>query len=616
MGCRFIGGEAAAPGSCTNFAGVLSNREIRRTIKDDGIQPYLNETAMVEYFKYKGDSWVGYDDAETYAMKEAYVNDRCLSIEFDDETGGGIGLDTPNNYKSPESASIIPIAHTTVPSGQTFTLGPGASTDVPRLPNGGNQNSPIGPGAEKCSQCSFFRLITSTCCGTGGSIGNPFLIPAGVPVPMDIPLPAGFIPSQPFKDPSGNTISANQPLPQETIIPCGTGDDQNSTSPGLIWLSHDIWKEPNPQVQCYFQCTFVLPPWPSYTTTIDYPRITVTEDNTIKTTLTFPPLTISRWEPSNIVVSGRASCTTSCIDEQNNRRTSSVKISTTTIWAPVPYTTDGTIKTTRPPSTTDAGGGGRGGGKPPCPWPICPGPPPPLNLPSLTINVGPPKPTVTPCAYPAAPCTPPGTTPPPNPGETGFPDPDPTEPAQEEVNEEVDKEDLTCRALPSNSSEPGDGDATTSKKPDPTTTKQPDPTTSKQPDPTTKQSPPKKTPGFSKDEIKCYDSGQVARRGHVLTPVDAWCVANKGKTLKSKYYSGELRTAFPCCDTLHEVVPIEVKYSVEMKEGCKWKVDEATCKAEWRKVIDGCDRNTADRKQGGRLVGDCVTWRVDPNASS
>jgi chitinase len=120
------------------------------------------------------------------------------SIDFDDETGGCIGLDSPNNFKSPESATIIPMPHTTVAAGQTFTLGSGASTDVPHLPNGGNQNNPQGPGADKCSQCSFFRRITSTCCGTGGSVGNPILIPAGVPTPMDIPLPAGFTPNQSF----------------------------------------------------------------------------------------------------------------------------------------------------------------------------------------------------------------------------------------------------------------------------------------------------------------------------------------------------------------------------------------------------------------------------------
>ena len=77
-----------------------------------------------------------------------------------------------NNKTSPESATVIPMAHITVPRGQTFTLNPGAATDLPRLPHDGNQNTLQGPGADKCQQCSFFRLITSTCCGIGGSVGN------------------------------------------------------------------------------------------------------------------------------------------------------------------------------------------------------------------------------------------------------------------------------------------------------------------------------------------------------------------------------------------------------------------------------------------------------------
>lgn len=41
-----------AAGSCTNFLGILSNREIKRIIADEGIKPYFNETAMVKYFTY------------------------------------------------------------------------------------------------------------------------------------------------------------------------------------------------------------------------------------------------------------------------------------------------------------------------------------------------------------------------------------------------------------------------------------------------------------------------------------------------------------------------------------------------------------------------------------
>jgi chitinase len=34
---------------------------------------------MVKYFTYAKDSWIAYDDEETYAMKEAFANNRCLS---------------------------------------------------------------------------------------------------------------------------------------------------------------------------------------------------------------------------------------------------------------------------------------------------------------------------------------------------------------------------------------------------------------------------------------------------------------------------------------------------------------------------------------------------------
>jgi chitinase len=78
MGCSFIAGEGGKAGSCTNSSGVLSNREIKKLIKDEGITPYFNETAMVKYFTYGGGSWVGYDDAQTYTLKEAFADDTAL----------------------------------------------------------------------------------------------------------------------------------------------------------------------------------------------------------------------------------------------------------------------------------------------------------------------------------------------------------------------------------------------------------------------------------------------------------------------------------------------------------------------------------------------------------
>lgn len=63
---------------------MLSNREISRIVQEGNITPYFNTTAMVKYFKCKGDSWVGYDDTETYALKEAFTNVRCLVSHDDD----------------------------------------------------------------------------------------------------------------------------------------------------------------------------------------------------------------------------------------------------------------------------------------------------------------------------------------------------------------------------------------------------------------------------------------------------------------------------------------------------------------------------------------------------
>jgi hypothetical protein len=80
----------------------MSRREIRKLIDDQKITPILNETAMVKYFTYSGDSWIGYDDADTFAMRQAFANDRCLggimvwSIDFDAETGGRGVDDSPS----------------------------------------------------------------------------------------------------------------------------------------------------------------------------------------------------------------------------------------------------------------------------------------------------------------------------------------------------------------------------------------------------------------------------------------------------------------------------------------------------------------------------------------
>jgi chitinase len=257
----------------------MSNREIRKLIESENITPILNETAMVKYSTYAGDSCIGYDDADTFAMKQAFANDRCLggvmiwSIDFDAETGGR-GVDDTSS----------------------------------------------------------------------------------------------------------------------------TADDEN-----LVWIDPEVWKDPNPSIQCFFPCTLVLPPFPATsTTTIHYPRVTVTSVDTArpttstKGTIAFTPITVTDYGLLTITIpggstschttSGSSSCTT--MPPAVTRVTADVSLSTTYTWLPIIWvdTVRSSRQTTRPTRA---------------PKPTWPDIHIDIKLPRLTINFGKPTPRVKKCAFPA-----------------------------------------------------------------------------------------------------------------------------------------------------------------------------------------------------------------------
>ncbi|KAI1269774.1 glycoside hydrolase superfamily [Xylariaceae sp. FL1019] len=89
--CPFSGPSKAAP--CTDFAGVMSLREIQQKIDKDGLTPQLLPEAMVKQLVFE-DQWIGYDDDETIAMKKSWADGLCFggtmvwSIDFDSSTAG------------------------------------------------------------------------------------------------------------------------------------------------------------------------------------------------------------------------------------------------------------------------------------------------------------------------------------------------------------------------------------------------------------------------------------------------------------------------------------------------------------------------------------------------
>ncbi|KAL8690520.1 MAG: hypothetical protein Q9218_004051 [Villophora microphyllina] len=75
LGCSFSG--PSKPGPCTNFEGVLSLREIQQKITDLKLTPKLLDAAMMKQITW-ADQWIGYDDADTIALKKAWADGECF----------------------------------------------------------------------------------------------------------------------------------------------------------------------------------------------------------------------------------------------------------------------------------------------------------------------------------------------------------------------------------------------------------------------------------------------------------------------------------------------------------------------------------------------------------
>jgi chitinase len=123
--CGFVGGST--PAQCTNFAGVMSNAEIRQTIKDRNLQPTFVQEAMVKQITWE-DQWIAYDDEDTVRMKIEYANSKCLggtmiwAIDYDtgdlnnvDDSEGAVKPDHPD-HKKESDLDELPIEVHPMPS--------------------------------------------------------------------------------------------------------------------------------------------------------------------------------------------------------------------------------------------------------------------------------------------------------------------------------------------------------------------------------------------------------------------------------------------------------------------------------------------------------------------
>ncbi|KAL2015521.1 hypothetical protein VTK56DRAFT_5338 [Thermocarpiscus australiensis] len=148
-------------------------------------------------------------------------------------TGANIG-GYANVGDNPTPDNLLPVGNLSdacgnIQCGQTMTLSAPCASAIRSLPTSGANNNP--PGPDNCQEtCDLYRLITGTCCGTGGSACFGIAVPGSQELPAPLPVTSGF------KPPASATWSA--PGIDSTGSPTTTSYDSEHTN------DHDIWLPP------------------------------------------------------------------------------------------------------------------------------------------------------------------------------------------------------------------------------------------------------------------------------------------------------------------------------------------------------------------------------------
>jgi chitinase len=93
IGCPYSGPSLG--GICTGSPGILALYEIEAIINTRSLEPELLPDAMQKQIHFN-DQWIGYDDAETIALKTQWADEHCLggtvvwSVDFINENGKSV----------------------------------------------------------------------------------------------------------------------------------------------------------------------------------------------------------------------------------------------------------------------------------------------------------------------------------------------------------------------------------------------------------------------------------------------------------------------------------------------------------------------------------------------
>lgn len=344
----------------------------------------------------------------------------------------------------------------------------------------------------------------------------------------------------------------------------------NSKYQEFIWVDPEIWNMDQPQFTCSPPCAAKIPPWTGATSTVDFPRITVS-DGTWTSTITKAPLTISQWVFEVVTLTADDS-------NYNGKKVRGrqafeefmPKLATTPGWPDVTYTgPDGATHTTAPGNIafpTPPPDLGNASDPPSGSWP---------KNPLLPILGQLDEPMIQQCGMFDFLCIDwtYGTI------EGGPEDPD-----------DENWEDLQVTCPTSTTSSSSSSRTTTTASPEPSPYEHGDP---------------------RENDWDCYNSGRTSDHERLDNAANSFCnhLGSSGDVLGENFFRDD-SLSFPVSGLS---LPLEVVLSLDVFEGCEWQWDYNECRRYLSVPVDSCNCGGVNGKQGGTVENNCLRWRIDPN---
>ncbi|KZS89652.1 hypothetical protein SISNIDRAFT_489074 [Sistotremastrum niveocremeum HHB9708] len=249
--CPWVSG--GNPGPCSDNSGTLMFSEIETVLLDPTANAVYDEVAAVKYVTWDSNQWVSYDDAESFAAKMNYANDRCIggtmiwSVDQDDTQYNALADLYPDitaaqgSVESGDQCSITACGATSCGFGEVCT-----ADNVQDLEAQCPHTCPLGEAKAYCcvepppyQNCKWVGT-PPTCLDNACAVGQIQLLvdPQG-----DASQPCGGTGSRSYCcDAAGSDFL---PVPFEDVFPSGTPQGSESFTVNLDEDVEDVGDAPS-----------------------------------------------------------------------------------------------------------------------------------------------------------------------------------------------------------------------------------------------------------------------------------------------------------------------------------------------------------------------------------